>query len=150
MSHGEMSRLTPEDLAFLAAMPVARLATADRTGQPHVLPICFVVIEDNLYFTIDEKPKSGDPRSLKRLRNIADNPQCAVVVDRYDDDWSQLGWVMMRGQAEILESGAEHERAQEALRVRYGPYREMDLAGLPVVAIRIERVARWGNLAPTP
>ena len=87
--------------------------------------------------------------SLKRLRNIADNPQCAVVVDRYDDDWSQLGWVMMRGRAEILDSGDEHEWAQDSLRLRYGSYLEMDLAGLPVVAIRIERVARWGNLAPT-
>jgi len=145
-----MSRLTEEDRAFLAVMPVARLATADRTGQPHTLPICFVVIGDNLYFTIDEKPKSGDPRALKRLRNIADNPQCAVVVDRYDDDWRQLGWVMMRGRAEILDSGDEHARVQDALRARYVPYRKMELAGLQVVAIRIERVARWGNLVPTP
>jgi PPOX class probable F420-dependent enzyme len=149
MGHREMSGLTQQDRAFLGAMPVARLATADRAGQPHALPICFVVIDDTVYFTIDEKPKSGDPRSLKRLRNIADNPRCAVVVDRYDDDWSQLGWVMMRGRAEILDGGDEHARAQDALRQRYGPYREMELAGLPVVAIRIERVARWGNLAPT-
>ena len=145
-----MSRLTQQDRAFVAAMPVARLATADRAGQPHALPICFVVIDDTVYLTIDEKPKSGDPRSLKRLRNIADNPRCAVVVDRYDDDWSQLGWVMMRGRAEILESGDEHARAQDALRERYVPYRKMELSGLPVVAIRIERVARWGNLVPTP
>lgn len=150
MSHGRISRLTEEDRAFLAALPVARLATADGQGQPHVLPICFVVIEDTVYFTIDEKPKSGDPRSLKRLRNIAENPQVAAIVDRYADDWGRLGWVMVRGRAEIIDQGEEHDRAQDALRTRYQPYREMDLADLPVVAIRIERVVRWGNLTPTP
>lgn len=145
-----MSGLTQADRAFLAAMPVGRLATADRAGQPHVVPICFTVLDDSLYFTIDEKPKRGDARSLKRLRNVAENPRAAVIVDRYEADWSRLGWVMVRGGAEILDGGPEHDRAQAALRARYRAYRDMDLASLPVVAIRIERVTRWGNLAVTP
>jgi PPOX class probable F420-dependent enzyme len=146
---GAPAGLTGDVVAFLGAMPVARLATADRNGQPHAVPICFVVIGATLYFTVDEKPKRGDPRLLKRLRNITENPQTAVIVDRYDADWSRLGWVMLRGRAEILDEGPEHSRAQRALAERYPAYRGMDLAGLPVVAIRVERVTRWGNLAVT-
>ncbi len=138
--------LSAEQSSFLDAHPVARLATADGNGAPHVIPICYVVIEDTLYFGIDEKPKSASSKPLKRIRNLIENPKAAVVVDRYDDDWSQLGWVMIRGPAEILENCVEQVRAHEALRVRYPQYREMYLEPLPVVAIRIKRVVSWGNL----
>ena len=137
--------LTDEERAFIDRFPVARLATADAKGGPHVVPICFVVIDDTLYLTIDGKPK-GDPRRLKRLRNITENNQVAVIVDRYDDDWTQLGWIMLRGLAEIIECGAEHAKAQTALEGRYPQYRDMQLTDLPVIALRIERVVRWGNL----
>ncbi len=142
-----MSGLTSEDRAFLASLPVARLATADGEGAPHAVPICFVVVDDTLYFAIDQKPKRGDVGALKRLRNIAENQQVAVIADRYDADWGRLGWVMVRGRGEVIDGGAEHQMAQAALVERYPPYAAMDLSGLPVVAIRIERVARWGNLA---
>lgn len=141
-----MSTLSDVDRAFISDHPVARLATADADGAPHVLPICFVVLGDTLYLTIDQKPKSGDARRLKRLRNIAENPQAAVVIDRYDADWTQLGWIMLRGRADVLDSGDEHAQAQAALRERYPPYREMQLDDLPVIAVRIERVTRWGKL----
>ena len=94
--------------------------------------------------TIDRKPKSGRP--LKRLRNIAENPHVTLTADHYDDeDWSRLRWVMVRGRAEILESGAEHDDAQARLRAKYSQYRAMDLAPLPVIAIRIERVTSWSG-----
>ena len=139
--------LTQQERSFIDAHPVARLATADATGAPHAVPICFVVLDDTLYLTIDEKPKQ-DARRLKRLRNIAENNQGAVIVDRYDDDWSRLGWVMLRGSAEIIETGSEQAAAQAALKARYPQYRTMELGGLPVVAVRIARVARWGCLTP--
>lgn len=139
------SPLTVQDRSFIAGQPVARLATADAQGAPHVVPICFVVLGDTLYLTIDHKPKQ-DPRRLKRLRNIAENDEVAVVVDHYEDDWSRLAWVLLRGRAEILESGAEHGAAQAALAARYPQYRDMALDGLPVIAVRIARVARWGAL----
>lgn len=141
------SVLSEEDLGFIESQPVARLATADAAGVPHAVPICFVVLGNSLYFTIDEKPKRVASRPLKRMRNLAENPHAAVVIDRYDADWSRLGWVLVRGAAEVVESGAEHIAAQEALRARYPQYRAMTLEKLPVVAIRIARVARWGNLA---
>jgi PPOX class probable F420-dependent enzyme len=137
--------LTEAQRRFLDAMRVGRLATADKNGAPHVIPVCYAVIEGTLYVTIDEKPKRQD-RPLKRLRNILENPQAAFVADRWDEDWTQLGWVMLRGLAEILYDGEEHDRAQSLLRERYPQYRSMDLAALPVIALRIERATNWGDL----
>src|SRR5438067_1043120 len=138
--------LSEAQARFLASCRVGHLATADARAMPHLVPVCFVVSEGALYITIDQKPK-GDVRALKRLRNIIDNPVAAFVADRWDEDWNRLGWVMLRGRAEILAEGAEHDRAQALLRSRYPQYLTMELSALPVIAIRIERVTSWGNLA---
>ena len=131
---------------FLDANRVGRLATADKSGAPHAVPVCYAVAEDTLYVTIDEKPKRQD-WPLKRLRNILENPQAAFVADRWDEDWRRLGWVMLRGRAEILYQGEEHDRAQTLLRQRYPQYRAMNLAELPVIALRIARATNWGDLS---
>jgi PPOX class probable F420-dependent enzyme len=137
--------MTLEESAFVTAQRVGRLATADARGNPHVVPVCFALSDNSLYVTIDEKPKSGRP--MKRLRNVAENASVAFVADHYDDDWTQLGWVMLRGHAQILGDGPEHDRAQDLLRERYPQYRTMRLTGLPVIALRIERTTNWGNLS---
>jgi PPOX class probable F420-dependent enzyme len=110
-----------------------------------VIPVCYAVAGQTLYITVDEKPKRRDI-PLKRVRNILENPKAAFVADRYDEDWRRLGWVMLRGDAEILETGPEHDRAQALLRERYPQYRAMNLAGLPVIALRIARATSWGDL----
>jgi PPOX class probable F420-dependent enzyme len=124
---------------------VAHLATADRSGLPHLVPVCFCLGGESLYISVDEKPKRTDV-PLKRIRNIAENPAVAVTVDRWDEDWTRLGWVMLLGVAAILADGTEHDAAQERLRLRYVQYRAMDLAPLPVIAVRIRRVLSWGVL----
>jgi PPOX class probable F420-dependent enzyme len=138
--------LSNQQARFLAACRVGHLATADARATPHLVPVCFAVCGGALYITIDQKPK-GEVTALKRLRNIIKNPVAAFVADRWDEDWTKLGWVMLRGPAEILAEGAEHDRAQELLRSRYPQYRTMELAGLPVIAMRIERVTSWGSLS---
>jgi PPOX class probable F420-dependent enzyme len=140
-----MTGLSEAARAFCERSRVARLATADARGVPHLVPVCYAIIADSLYITIDEKPKRTDI-PLKRLRNIAENPEIAVTVDRWDEDWRRLAWVMLRGRAEILHDGEEHDRAQARLRDRYPLYRTMDLAALPVIALRIARVLTWGDL----
>jgi PPOX class probable F420-dependent enzyme len=138
--------LSQEQVRFLAHRRVGHLATADARAIPHLVPVCFVVSEHAVYITIDQKPK-GDVRSLKRLRNIIENPVASFLADRWDEDWTHLGWVMLRGPGEILAEGAEHDRAQTLLRSRYPQYRGMELDSLPVIAIRIERVTSWGDLS---
>ena len=138
--------LTELQRRFVDKNRVGHLATAEKNGMPHVIPVCYAVSEATLYVTIDEKPKRRDV-PLKRLRNILENPNAAFVADHYDEDWTRLGWVMLRGAAEILYDGPEHDRAQAMLRERYPQYRAMNLAELPVIALRIERATSWGNLA---
>jgi PPOX class probable F420-dependent enzyme len=139
--------LSDDERRFLDDRRVAHLATADRRAVPHVVPVCYAVAEGTLYITIDEKPKRPAGGTLKRLRNIADNPSAAVVVDRYDEDWALLGWVMLRGRAEILAQGAEHDTAQALLRRRYPQLEAMRISRHPVIALRIERATNWGNLS---
>jgi PPOX class probable F420-dependent enzyme len=135
--------LTDVQRDFLDRSRVAHLATADRAGVPHLVPVCFCVDGLSLYITVDEKPKRSDI-PLKRIRNVLENPAVAVTVDRWDEDWTRLGWIMLRGTAEVLADGAEHDRAQETLRGRYPQYRTMDLEALAVIAVRIRRVLSWG------
>ena len=140
--------LSDDELAFLQSRRVAHLATADADAAPHVVPVCFVATRAAIYIGIDEKPKRRPASRLKRLANIAQNASTAFVADRYDDrDWSRLGWVMVRGEAEIIQAGAEHAAAQARLRARYPQLAAMRLEGLPVIAIRIRKATHWGDIS---
>ena len=138
--------LSDRERRFLFTRRVAHLATADHRAIPHVVPVCFMILHRTLYIAIDEKPKRVASGSLKRIRNIERNPMVAIVVDRYDEDWSLLGWVMLRGRAEILRGGTEHNHAQALLRSRYRQLTVMQITEQPVIAIRVTRVTSWGNL----
>lgn len=127
---------------FVEAQPVARLATLDLTGRPHLVPICFTYLNNRLYSVVDEKPKRSV--LLQRLRNIAENPVATLLCDVYSDNWEQLAWVMIRCQAEVLEDGAEHGEALSMLRTKYPQYASMALSERPVIAFTPERVTSWG------
>jgi PPOX class probable F420-dependent enzyme len=131
---------------FIETRRVGHLATADAGGAPYLTPVCYGLEGGTLYITIDEKPKRrGVP--LKRVRNILENPNAAFIVDRYDEDWTRLGWVMLRGRADILDDGVEHDRAQALIVARYAQLRAMTIGDLPVIALRIAHIASWGELA---
>jgi len=136
--------LASRELQFIQSQRVAHLATASADGRPHVVPVCFAYLDGHIYIAIDEKPKRS--LRLKRLRNIEANPQVAIVLDRYDEDWSRLAWVLVQGTAVVLDSGPEHARALAALREKYPQYLEMALEGRPVISVTAERVSSWGEL----
>jgi PPOX class probable F420-dependent enzyme len=136
--------ISPEQAAFLERQRSGRLATVDPRGQPHAVPICYALLDGILYTPIDEKPKSGDPRELRRIRNILANPKVCLVVDHYEDaDWARLAWLQVRGKASLVEDEAERARALAALRARYQQYRTMALEGLPLLRIRPTRLVGW-------
>lgn len=141
-------RLTVEHHAFLDTQRVGHLATADATGQPHVVPVCYAAAAaDVLYIALDAKPKRVGWQHLKRVRNVLANPQVALVVDRYSDAWQHLAYVLIRGTAALLPSGmADQPHAVALLRVRYSQYRTMPIDTQSVIAIRPEAVVAWGNL----
>jgi PPOX class probable F420-dependent enzyme len=125
--------------------PVAALATVRPDGAPHVVPVVFAMAagrDDLIYTAIDAKPKST--QRLRRLDNIENNPAVSLLVDHYDDDWSQLWWVRADGTATIHRSGDEFAIGYARLRDKYGQYERVQLNG-PVVSIEVHRWASWGG-----
>ena len=143
----EPTVLTPEQTAFLVRQRVARLATAGEEGEPHVVPVCFAYTPGSIHIALDEKPKDVPPTHLKRVRNILENPQVALVADRYAEDWDLLAFVMVRGQAKLVEAATEeHAAAVKLLRGKYHQYERMKIEENPVISIRPEHAASWGAL----
>jgi PPOX class probable F420-dependent enzyme len=138
---GAVAGLSDRARAMLGAARVGHLATAGADGEPHVVPVCFAVADEVVYSVIDEKPKRT--QRLRRVRNVEERGRAALVVDHYEEEWSRLGWVMLRGAATVLEPGEEHGRALELLRARYPQYRAMALEDAPVLRLAVERANEW-------
>lgn len=140
-----MTAFSPNQLAFLHAQRAGRLATATSDGTPHVIPVCYACDGASLYIALDAKPKRVAPERLRRIRNILENPQVALVIDRYSDDWSQLAYLLIQGTAALVRPGAaEHSHAVALLRERYVQYFAMPIEQQPVIAIRPVTVVEWG------
>jgi len=139
--------MTPQPSApapFTAESRVARLATVDEAGYPHLVPVCYATDGRAYYSPIDAKPKRTPPERLKRVRNIHVNPRVALLIDHYAEDWRQLRYVMVQGRAEVLRDGAECEAARGLLLAKYPQYGELplDATGL-MIKITPERVVDW-------
>jgi PPOX class probable F420-dependent enzyme len=120
--------------------PVARLATVDRRGLPHLVPLCLALAKDVIYSAVDQKPKASS--RLKRLDNIRAHPQATLLVDHYEDDWSRLWWVRVDGTARVVERGPQWERGVQHLRAKYEQYRAHPPEG-PVIVLSPERWTGW-------
>ena len=133
--------------SFLETGRVARLATADARGSPHVVPVCYVYLRDKIYTALDRKPKRVEAGELKRVRNLAANPRVALVVDEYSEDWGRLGYVLVSGRAVLLAEGEERREAADVLRRKYPQYVELLAEDSLVIRITPERVVSWGDLS---
>ena len=128
----------------VAAARVARLATIDEDGAPHLVPIIFVLLGDTLYTAVDEKPKRT--RVLRRIENARRRPQATILVDHYEENWSRLWWIRLRALARVLDGGDETESALSALSEKYEQYRT-EKPGVPVLALD---VVEWRGWSATP
>ena len=127
-------------VAMFAESPVAMLATVGADGAPHLVPVVFAVHDDVVYTAVDAKRKST--QRLRRLANIEANPKVSMLVDHYDDDWTQLWWVRADGIAAIHYSGEEMAAGYALLRKKYLQYQRIALDG-PVVTVDVQRWASW-------
>jgi PPOX class probable F420-dependent enzyme len=132
--------------SFIRATRIAHLATADSAGQPLVIPICFAFDGKEFFSPIDEKPKRLSPQRLKRLRNIEENSQVSLVIDRYDEDWRKLAYILVSGKARILLTGQKHRKAVGLLRRKYRQYHSMAIDQRPMIVISPLAVKVWGSL----
>lgn len=123
---------------FLDSQRVGHLATCSSDLQPHCVPVCFAHLGEEIWIALDQKPKSG--RTLRRVRNIQENPRVNLVFDHYEEDWSRLRFLMVDGVAQV---GPLPSAPREKLRERYVQYREMELR--QGIRIRVERIVEWGG-----
>ena len=119
---------------------VARLATLDPAGRPHLVPIVFALAGDTLYSAVDAKPKRS--ATLRRIENARKRPEVTVLVDHYEEEWSRLWWIRLRGRARVLDEGKDAVRALALLADKYEQYRR-EPPGLPVLAIDITEWRSW-------
>lgn len=135
----------PRERELLLAEPVARLATIAPSGRPRLVPVCFALLDEPagpvLAVAVDEKPKRT--AALARIADLQRDPRAAILVDRYDADWSRLAWVRLDCGAEVLSRGAAWPAALAALRLRYPQYRAMALERLPLLRFVPVRVVSW-------
>ena len=145
-----LEQLSQEQSRWLASVPNAHLATADASGAPHVIPVCYASDGQFLFSVLDQKPKRAQVTRLRRVRNIQENPRVSLVVDHYEEDWSCLGYILVLGKAELLLGGAERDGAVRLLRRKYPQYRTMDVEANPVIKITPQRVVCWGAVPILP
>jgi PPOX class probable F420-dependent enzyme len=147
-----MTASTPAPLAPLVATSrVARLATLDETGHPHLVPVCYATDGHAYYSAIDGKPKRVPPDRLRRVRNIRANPRVALLIDHYEEDWRALGYLMVQGRAELVPAGPEHDAARGLLTAKYPQYARAPLADTSLMLkITPERVIAWSAAPEGP
>jgi PPOX class probable F420-dependent enzyme len=137
--------LTSDERGLLDSARRATLATIGEDGRPRLVPICFVLVGETLYTPIDEKPKTtADPRGLARVRDIERRSDVAILVDRWDEDWTRLAWLRIDGRATLVEPDAS---VLAALRAKYPQYRAHDLEGRVLIRIAILRARSWAAVS---
>lgn len=142
--------LTAEQISFLQGRRVGYLATVDTNGRPHVVPVCYAYHQGCIYTPIDTKPKRVRPLSLQRIRNILARPDVCLVVDAYEEDWSRLAWLQVRGSAAVATDPVERAEAITILRARYPQYGTMPLETRPLIRIRVQAVIAWAATRQRP
>lgn len=133
--------LEPWEAALVESARVARLATIAPDGPPHLVPVCFAWFEGIFAIAVDEKPKRAG--TLARVRNIERDPRVTLLIDRYDENWSNLAWLRIEGEAGVRDRGDTRPEILAALRARYPQYAAMDLESRPLILITPTRFVSW-------
>ncbi len=137
--------LSPAQRKLLSSQPIARLATSTTSGEPSLVPITFILSEDRIVIVIDDKPKSGS--TLRRVRNIRENSFVAILIDHYEDEWTALWWLLIRGAGEIIEfedfSKQQQSKIPGAFRKKYQQYKEFSFTDRTFISINIETISSW-------
>jgi PPOX class probable F420-dependent enzyme len=135
--------LTMAQRAFLQRRRRGTLATVGAGGEPHVVPCVYALLDDLVYTPLDGKPKRVAVERLQRVRDIAGNPTVCLMIDDYDEDWTQLAWLQLRGDAALVVDDGERSRAAAALLARYPQYATLPLGDAPLIRITSRRVIEW-------
>ena len=139
--------ITPGIEEFIERARVARLATVDRTFRPHLVPVVFVFDGNHFFIPIDQKRKTVKPQGLKRIKNLQDNPNVALLIDTYSEDWTKLAFVMIQGKASVITSrtqlNIDVKEAYKKLTTKYKQYQKIGMSEMCII-IKPEKITSWG------
>jgi PPOX class probable F420-dependent enzyme len=139
--------ITPVIEEFIEKARVARLATVDNTFKPHLVPVVFVFDGNHFFIPIDQKRKSVKPQGLKRIKNLQNNSDVALLIDMYSEDWTELAFVMIQGKASIITSKTQWnidvKEAYNKLTTKYLQYQKIRLSEMCII-IKPEKIVSWG------
>jgi len=147
---GKRPEISDDVEKILKLARVARFATVDAQGRPHIVPVCYAYVGKAFYTAVDRKPKRVSPERLARVQNIRAESHVALLIDEYDEDWTKLWYVLIRGKAELVPESADRERAMaiRELRDKYPQYFGGMLADdAPIIRITLERITSWGKIS---
>jgi PPOX class probable F420-dependent enzyme len=139
--------ITPTVEDFIERARIARLATIDSEFKPNLVPVVFVFDGNHFFIPVDEKRKTAKPAKLKRIRNIQDNPNVALLFDEYSEDWTKLAFVMIQGKASIvnkIEGNIQVRQAYKKLMTKYTQYQKVGVGEMCII-IKPEKVSSWSN-----
>jgi len=139
--------ITPVIEEFIERARVARLATVDSTFRPHLVPVVFVFDGNHFFIPIDQKRKTVKPQGLKRIKNLQDNPNVALLIDTYSEDWTKLAFVMIQGKASVITSrtqlNIDVKEAYKKLTTKYRQYQKIGMSEMCII-IKPEKITSWG------
>jgi PPOX class probable F420-dependent enzyme len=142
--------ITPDIEEFIQRVRVARLATIDSEFRPHLVPVVFVFDGNHFFIPVDEKRKKAKPEKLRRIKNIQGNPNVALLIDKYSEDWSKLAFVMIQGIASIVKSKTQAniqlQQAHKKLAMKYVQYQKIGIGDMCIM-IKPEKVLSWRSSA---
>jgi len=105
-----------KEIRFLNYMRVGHLASTDGDAI-HLVPICPVFDGTVFYMATHAK--------TRKVRNLRKHNKATLLIDQYSEDWMRHVAAMMTGTVDIVDKGAEFDRAKALLEAKYQQYNEL-------------------------
>jgi PPOX class probable F420-dependent enzyme len=139
-------KLNQKTRTLISRAKVARLATVDQKSHPYVVPIVFVFHENSFFIPLDEKTKTVNSRKLKRVKNIEKNPNVTLLIDKYQNDWKNLFFLMIHGKAKVIDGKNNKlmDKIHKLLILKYPQYKKIGI-GNSCITINPTKVTFWNN-----
>ncbi len=139
-------KLNQKTMTLIKGAKVARLATVDQKSHPYVVPVVFVFHENSFFIPLDEKVKTVNPRKLKRVKNIEKNPNVTLLIDKYQNDWKKLFFLMIHGRATVIDGKNSKlmDKIHKLLISKYPQYKKIGI-GNSCIKINPTKVTYWNN-----
>ena len=138
-------KLNQKTMTLIKGAKVARLATVDQKSHPYVIPVVFVFHENSFFIPLDEKIKTVNSKKLKRVKNIEKNPNVTLLIDKYQNDWKKLFFLMIQGKAKMIDGNSKlMNKVHKLLILKYPQYKKIGV-GNSCIKINPTKVTFWNN-----